>query len=368
MYIDGGIKRRKLMKNVERGKMMKKHKTSKNKGNLLLTIYFMIIVILCLTTFSIFYFKEKILSIGNSNISDYEQYNKHYVLITNNRDTAFWEVVYESAKEEAKKDSAYIEYMGKDLSTDYNVKEYLRIAIDCNVDGIIIEADESDEVAKLIDEAEEKGIRVVTVLKDSLKSNRQSFIGINNYTLGQLYGQQVLEIQDKNTKRILVLMNSNDSVTNQNIIYSSLKETIKNAPQKNKPLQIDNIMVNNENVFSSEEAIRDIIMDEAISPNIMICLSGVDTQCAYQAVVDHNKVGIINILGYYSTPDILTAVKKKIIHSTILIDASQMGSLAVQALNDSIKGNRVSEYLPVDIELITLANVDSYMEKIDEGK
>ena len=100
------------------------------------------------------------------------------MLITNNRDTAFWEVVYESAKEEAKKDSAYIEYMGKDLSTDYNVKEYLRIAIDCNVDGIIIEADESDEVAKLIDEAEEKGIRVVTVLKTVLRATDNRLLGL----------------------------------------------------------------------------------------------------------------------------------------------------------------------------------------------
>ncbi len=342
--------------------LMKKNKDNKSKGNLSFIIYFIIVFILYLTTFSIFYFKEKILSIGNLNASDYEKYEKHYVLITSNGDTPFWEVVYESAKEEAKKDAAYIEYMGKELSVNYDIKEYLRIAIDCDVDGIIIEADESEEIAQLIDEAEEKGIKVVTVLKDSLKSNRQSFIGINNYTLGQIYGQQVLEIQNENTKRILVLMNSDNSVTNQNIIYSSIKETLKSAPQKSTSLQLDSVMVNNENVFSSEEAIRDIIMDAQVSPDIMICLSGVDTQCAYQAVVDHNKVGAINILGYYSTPDILTAVQKKIIYSTISIDASQMGILAVQALNDSIKGERVSEYLPVDTELITSANVVNYME------
>lgn len=347
---------------------MRKNKAGKNELNLLLIIYFMVIVIFCLgTSFCTLYCKEQVL-IGSDlkALSNDNNYEKHYVLITSNQDMAFWQAVYESIKEEAKKNNVYVEYMGENLSINYDIEEYLRIAIDCNVDGIIIEADESEEIAKLIDEAVEKEIKVVTVLKDSIKSNRHCFIGINNYTLGQLYGQQVLDIQDKDTVKVLVLMNSNNSLPNQNIIYSSIKETIKNSLQKNKSLQIDNIMVNNENVFSSEEAIRDIIMDTKGAPDIMICLSGIDTQCAYQSVVDHNKVGIINILGYYSTPDILTAVKKKIIHSTISIDARQMGIFAVQALNASIKGQRVSEYLPVDIELITLANVDSYIGNGDE--
>jgi ribose transport system substrate-binding protein len=203
---------------------------------------------------------------------------------------------------------------------------------------------------------------VITVLKDSPKSARQCFVGVNNYALGQTYGQQVLKISDEHTKRILVLMDSNNSDTNQNIIYSSIKETIQKGSAKNQRLAIQTVTIENENAFSSEEAIRDIIMNSTSLPDIMICLNSIDTQCAYQAVVDHNKVGQIRILGYYNSQDILSAVQKEIIHSTISIDAKQIGTLCIQALDEYRTTGRVSNYLPVNTQLITLKNVNSYLK------
>ena len=320
------------------------------------------VIILLITTFSIFYFRDKILALETSKTLEYEKYEKHYVLITSQTDLPFWESVYEEAKLEAKKYNAYVEYMGKALSETYSTEELLRIAIDCAVDGIIIEANESLEMTELIDEAEEKGIAVITALRDSPKSQRQSFVGVNNYNLGQIYGEQVLKICNEETKRILVLMDSRNSDSSQNMIYSSIKETIQKGAPKGRHLDIQSITVNNENAFSSEEAIRDIIMDTNNLPDIMICLSSIDTQCAYQAVVDHNKVGRINILGSYNSLDILSNVQKEIIHSTISINAKQMGVLCLQALNEYKNIGRVSNYLPVDTQLITLHNVNYYLE------
>jgi len=334
---------------------------NKHKKLVLLVICYSIIIII--TTFSIFYFRERLLSAGIANTIDYQQYDKHYAIITSNMDLPFWESVYEEAKIEAKKHNAYVEYIGKDLSTTYDTQVLLRIAIDCAVDGIIIESNESLEVTKLINEAVEKGIAVITVLKDSPKSTRQCFVGINNYNLGKTYGQQVLKIWDKHTKRILVLMDASKQNTNQNIIYSSIREAILQDAAKSKQLDIQTVAINNNNTFSSEEAIRDIIMDTDNLPDIIICLNSIDTRCAYQAVVDHNKVGKIDILGYYNSQDILSAVQKEIIHSTISIDAKQMGALCVQALDEYKATGHVSDYLPVDTQLITLKNVNNYLKK-----
>ncbi|WP_069999745.1 substrate-binding domain-containing protein [Cellulosilyticum sp. I15G10I2] len=338
-------------------------KTSNKHGKIIpLVICCSISAIILTTLCGIFYFRQKLLAAASSNAISYEKYDKHYALITSNKDSPFWESVYEEAKIEAKKHNAYVEYIGKSLSAAYDIQVLLRIAIDSAVDGIIIEASENLEVAELINEAVEKGIVVITVLKDSPKSERQSFIGINNYNLGQTYGQQVLNIWDEDTRRILVLMDSNKQDTNQNVIYSSIKETILQETDKSKQLDIRTVTVNNENTFSSEEVIRDIIMDTNNLPDIIICLNSIDTRCAYQAVVDHNKVGQINILGYYNSEDILKAVQKEIIHSTISIDAKQMGALCVQALDEYKTTGRVSNYLPVDTHLITLKNVNKYLK------
>ena len=336
--------------------------SNKHRKILLLAVSISISISILLTMFSLFYFRNKLLPTAISNTASYEEYEKHYVVITNNMELPFWETVYEEAKLEAKKYNAYVEYMGKNLSAAYDTGVLLRIAIDCGVDGIILEGNESTEVAELINEAVEKGIAVITVLKDSPKSQRQCFVGVNNYNLGQSYGEQVLEIWEEDTKRILVLMNSNNPDTNQGVIYSSIKETIGKDSDKSKLLDIQTVIVNNENAFSAEEAIRDIIMDTKNLPDIMICLNSIDTQCAYQAVVDHNKVGQIRILGYYNSQDVLSAIQKEIIHSTISINAKQMGALCVQALNEYKETGRVSDYLTVDTQLITLENVGNYLE------
>lgn len=335
---------------------------NEHRKTLTLAVCCSVSIILITMVISIFCFREKPLSADISNTINGEQYDKHYAFITSNMDLPFWESVYEEAKIEAKKYNAYVEYIGKNLSVTYDIPVLLRIAIDCKLDGIIIEGDESPEVTELINEAVEKGIVVITVLKDSPKSLRQCFVGINNYNLGQTYGQQVLKIWDENTKRILVLMDSSNPNANQNIIYSSIKETILEESDKSKLLDIQTVTVNNANTFSAEEVIRDIIMDTNNLPDIMICLNSIDTQCAYQAVVDHNKVGQVNILGYYNSQDILSAVQKEIIYSTVSIDAKQMGALCVQALDEYKTTGRVSNYLPVDTQLITLENVDNYLK------
>lgn len=60
------------------------------------------------------------------------------------------------------------------------------------MDGIILEADGSDEEQELIQEASDADIPVVTVLTDDSSSARISFVGLNSYQLGNAYTEQIL--------------------------------------------------------------------------------------------------------------------------------------------------------------------------------
>lgn len=321
-----------------------------------------ILLILLLAVFSMFYFHSRIIKAGLVDDSKYNYYDKHYVLITDNISDPLWDSIYEGALEQATKENAYVEYMGKNLSSSYSELELLRIAIDSDVDGIIMEGNENKETVNLIDEAVSNGIVVTTVLHDSTQSTRQTFVGVNSYNLGQEYGQQVMELCNQNTKRVFVLMDTNATDTIQNIVYLGIKEAIENKIKDNK-ISIKAIAVNNETAFSAEESIRDIIMDANNLPDIMICLNSVNSKCAYQAVVDYNKVGQIKIIGNYDSYTILSAIEKNIIYSTLSIDAKQMGRLSAMALSEYIDTGHVSGYLSVNTKLINADNVQKYIHE-----
>lgn len=109
-----------------------------------------------------------------------------------------------------------------------------------------------------------------------------------------------------------------------------------------------------------EESVRDIFMGESI-PDILICLNELNTTCAYQAVVDYNKVGAVSILGHYVSDTILNAIDRSVIYATVDIDTAQMGAFCVVALQEYHELGYTSQYFTTDINLITKENVDEYL-------
>ncbi|WMJ87210.1 substrate-binding domain-containing protein [Anaerocolumna sp. MB42-C2] len=323
------------------------------------------VLMVAVTIFSFVYFNNKL---KETQKDAYEVYQKHYAFISNNREQDFWNEVYKGALKEGKEQSVYVERFGNKLFSDYSKDELMRMAIDAAVDGIILEGDGDNKTRELVNEAVDKGIPVITVLKDSTNSIRQCFVGINSYNLGQEYGKQVLKLRNQNTKRVYVLVDENSTDSSQNIILLGIRETIEKTLGKNHGMEIKAVVVNNEDEFSPEETIRDIIMDAENIPDIMICLNSTYTMCSYQAVVDHNMVGKINIIGYYDSDSILSAIQKGIIYSSISVDTEQMGSLCVEALEEYTLTGHVSEYLPVDTKLITSLNVSEYYNSNTESE
>jgi len=91
-----------------------------------------------------------------------------------------------------------------------------------------------------------------------------------------------------------------------------------------------------------------------------------NTTCVYQAVVDYNKVGKINIIGYYDSDTICRAIERNVIYATISVNTKQLGMNCVSALDEYKESGHVSEYFSVDILLITSDNVSEYLGDADE--
>lgn len=234
----------------------------------------------------------------------------------------------------------------------------MKIAIDSKVDGIIVEADESAMMTELIREAEDNGIPVVTVLEDNTQAGRQSYVSISYYNLGREYGNQLCDIiREKQVKgygsrqNVMVLLDAERADTSQSILLASMQEVI-DGEGFGDLVQIEAVPVQSGSAFAAEEAIRDIFMTRDTLPDVMICLNEQNTTCVYQAVVDYNKVGDIEIVGYYESDMIRSAIRKDIIHSSVTLDTKQMGRYCVDALTEYQESGYANEYFAVDISLL----------------
>ncbi|SFR84556.1 substrate-binding domain-containing protein [Anaeromicropila populeti] len=308
------------------------------------------------------FYNYKISEIGIEENGSYKEYQYHYALISEKADALFWEAIYNGALEAGKAQNIYVEKMGSNLSADYLLYDLMKIAIAAQVDGIIIEPNEDERIVELINEADKAGIPVITVIMDAPQSSRKSFIGINSYNQGQMYGKQVLELIEEGKHKITVLVSSDNSNTNQSVIYSSIIEAVRE-----KNVEVSSKIINTQSTFSSEEDIRKILMDAENAPDVLVCLTASDTLSAYQAIVDYNRVGEIEIIGYYNSEIIINAIEKNIIHATMTFDARQMGAYCVEALVEYNKTKHVSVYYSVDVSIIDSDNVKNYLES-DTGE
>lgn len=319
-----------------------------------------------------------------------ETYDRYYIMITQDDKSSFWQSVYQGACERALQENVYVDWLGNDQFQDYSVEEQMEIAIASGVDGIIVTADESDEMTALIDRAAAQDIPVVTLYGDNTHSARCSFVGVGSYNLGREYGRQTLEIvrerlAETTEKRLIIghadasmmeteevevgsearpirvtlLVNSYANSLDQNIIYSGIQEAIE-QDRGETVIELSLQSVDDTNAFSVEESVRDIFMEGSI-PDILICLNELNTTCAYQAVVDYNKVGTVSILGHYISDTILNAIDRNVIYATVDIDTPQMGGFCIDALQEYHDLGYTSQYFTADISLISKENVGEYL-------
>ncbi len=312
---------------------------------------FIVVLVLC----SMLYFRDKIRESGELVDSlEYNKYDRYYVLIADDRKNVFWQSVYEGALKEAKGTGAYVEMFGENLSEEYSKEDLMKIAIHSRVDGIIVEAEESAVMEEQLRQAHEAGIPVVTALYDNPEGLRQSYVGVNSYNLGIKYGDQVCEMIKRKPEgqySVLVLLDKEKTDSNQNILIGAIRERIQTQGIEHR-ITVETAQIENDSMFAAEESIRDIFMKAETLPDVMVCLNERNTTCVYQTVVDYNKVGQVEIIGYYASETILSAIEKEIIYSTISIDTQQMGEYCVEALNEYTQSGHVSDYYGVDVSLI----------------
>lgn len=338
-------------------------KVSKNR--IAVTILASIVLVLFFATVAgLFYYKEMINSLGRVQEEDFTEYHRLYAYIPEDPDSQLSTSIYKEISAYAAENGCYVEMTGQNLSTRYSKSDRLNIAISSKVDGIIVEGDDSAETLALIDKATANGIPVITVLTDC-DSTRKSFVGLNNFSLGTEYGEELLDIaSDKNTYpfKVLVLLDRDDGNADD-IIYSGIQESVAD-----RRITLMTSVIDTSSPFSAQEDVTNLLDSLDENPDVIISLNDRTSESVYQCIVDKNLVGQVTVLGYFDSETILKAIDRGSVYATFAIEANVVAKQCVDALNEYYNSGFVSDYYSSKYLLINRDNISEYrVEETEDG-
>ncbi|MFA9466350.1 MAG: sugar ABC transporter substrate-binding protein [Velocimicrobium sp.] len=278
------------------------------------------------------------------------EYKYHCAFIAEDYEDPYLNSIYEGAKEEGEKQDIYVENYGEKLSLHYTVDERIEMAIAANVDAIVLEGNDEVGTTDLINTAIDQKIAVVTVYQDQVQSRRRSFIGVNKFMMGYSLCEKAYGCLENDDDEIMVLYDKNSNVNPENtILNSGLKKFLTDHASS---ARLNAEIIDSTETYNTEEEIRELLRNVSARPRVLVCTNLIQTQCAYQTIVDLNCVGDVKILGFYATQSLLEAIDKGVIEATLMVDTYQMGTKAVDNVAEFLEVGYVSDYVAVDTHII----------------
>ena len=226
-------------------------------------------------------------------------YRYHCAFITSSV-TAFWDSAFEAARDEGIPNNIYVEDFGKNLDLSYTTNDLLKMAIAAHVDAIMIEANGDYSTTQLMNKAAAAGIAVSTIYRDNMNSERYSYTGVNNVTIGYDYGTLALKYADNSDSNVMVILDSQEQDTESRLLISGIGKALE---EQRRDMKLDTMKLDNSNAFEVEESIREYLKE------------------------NHDKTDIV-------------------------IDAAQMGRRAVENLAEYLEYGHTSDYSQVDVHTL----------------
>ncbi|SDB23004.1 ribose transport system substrate-binding protein [Pseudobutyrivibrio sp. YE44] len=319
------------------------------------------------TCISFIFFRQRMNEANNLlREAKYSQYESYVVMISSDDDSDFWQRVYNSANEYGKSHGIYVDLLSDNVDVNYSKEELLEMAIESGCDAILLEGDDNPQTMELINSAASKGIAVITLENDVTGSRRVSFVGVNNYTIAQLYAKSLMDNITKQ-KHVMVIGDNTINETVAGNFVNNMQEALSGEDIVNAPLEFDIRIIEDNNAFAAEEYIQNLFMKNELAP-VVICLDATSTESFYQSMIDYNKVGQVLLFGNYESQAIYTGIQQGVIKSTVTLDADSMGKTAVKAFEEYRDSGYVSDYINVEPRLINSKNVEDFLKKENDNE
>lgn len=229
---------------------------------------------------------------------------------------------------------------------------YMETAIATKPDGIFCYAG-LDSMPKLLAEAAEAGIPVVTIDSDcSDTTNRLAYAGTDPYNAG--YASGLAMVEGTGGEGTIAILTSSLGSEKEQIEINAFMDAIADT---------------NLEVVVTEETNADlavgVVKMEAIAqtyPDLKAVLgtSAYDVQAAAKVKVEYGLDDLV-LVGYDDQEETLKYIRDGVIYGVIVQDPYTMGYLGVKNLYDYLTNGKVeNEHVDTGTITVTLDNVDTY--------
>lgn len=262
------------------------------------------------------------------------------VLITQELETPFWDLVAIGAREQAKKENVSIEVWG---SYGKNQEEFLKkidIAIQSKVDGIIVQGLDTSEFINLTKvKAAFYGIPIITIANDVPieKSLRRTYVGSDQYLAGKMIAGQL--VSDMGEEGKVILLGDTNQEYYQKQRLNGIQEVLKRYPK------IEPIYAETEDTREQVIVITRDLLNKTPDAEAFIAINANNTGAMIQEISKRSQIEPYFIYSFDDGPESLSLLRQRKLDGMIEQSPEMMGEISVNLTMKWLRG----ETVPLDM-------------------
>lgn len=279
----------------------------------------------------------------------------HFMVIINGTDESYVSILREGIDLGAEYYDVTYEFWDiSDADTQEAILQQFDIGVYSEVDGIIVETYNNEAFQEVMEKAYEKGIPVVSINEDITNAKKISHMELNQYSVGSRVGSAI-NLAGLEHGTIIVLQN-------ENLLYDDRAKGIYDYLSGDYNVDIEIIENQGQNIINAEELTKQILSDND-DIKAIVCNDSNVTMGVISAVKDTNNVGNILVIGYGFNDDIQGFIEKEVVYATVIVEYRHLGYSCIEALVKEKRGNFVSDYASVNVEILTKENLQEYLDR-----
>ena len=229
------------------------------------------------------------------------------------------------------------------------------------IDILVLNPLDAKGIVPAVEAANAKGIPGLTVDTGALGGKIVTFVGSDNLKGGELAGEYIIK-KLSGRGRVVVL----DDVPGKQAIIDRIKG-FKRAVDKAPDIEIVTI----------QPAYGKRDMAITVTENILQAHPDID---AIFATCDAMALGALDVLtaagrkdkiilvGFDACDEALEAIKKGTLDADVAQFPNKMGSMFIEAVVKTARGEKLPEYIPVPVVLVSKENVDTFNKDVERNE
>ena len=235
------------------------------------------------------------------------------------------------------------------------------IAIESNVDGIILQAFDDEGFDTTLKKANARNIPVITIGTDIPAQEKVSFISYNQYRMGTQIGKLLKEYLDQKgvyTGTIVLFQNERIENSDKALAINEVLDHQFNIQRVRNELSGDNAL---NAVGTAQNILRQY--NDIVS---IICSNGEETLGTIQALKDQNMINDVVVIGNDDYEEILDYVEREIIFATVVVENEKIGFEAIEEMVKHKNKEFVSQYRDINENILTRQEVLRIRQNTEE--